>query len=238
MAQNDERFKVLNTKVNDYSYTRAHLIARKRNLSSVYEMLQMMVDTCIRYMDDRHNLTEEMERAMSIFEHMDGWRDALNLADPTAEKEVGEAIYFLIDPSGKKHGTRAVLVSRPFFGNWTQDCNIQHILERVVCLMTPERYRRLRMLAVDMHCTSLLDLIDHLITQHTKENDLAEIRKGFEDCNRSEWGKIPKEDGPYKRKQSKQLDMFAEEEEKKKRSEQARQCLEDNMDFRPLYEEW
>ena len=65
-------------------------LERKKGIST-YIILQMMPDCAIQYMDDRHNLTAEMEKVMSIFEHMEGWRDALNLADTSANKIIGEA---------------------------------------------------------------------------------------------------------------------------------------------------
>ena len=62
-------------------------LSEKKGLS-IYELLQMMCDTALRYMDESHNLTPEMEKAMSIFEHMEGWKNALNLADPTVKKKI------------------------------------------------------------------------------------------------------------------------------------------------------
>ena len=181
----EENYRMLQTKVSPETYARAKSIERKKGIS-IYRIIQMMVDTIVRYMDDRHNLTPEIEKAMSLFEHLYGWRDALNLADPTVDKEVGEAIYFLYDPEGKQKGTRAVHVTKPFFGNWTQDENVQHLLERFVCLVFPERYRRLRALAVEEGCSSLLELIDHLIDTHSQDSDTREFREQFEDAARAE----------------------------------------------------
>ena len=165
-------------------------IAKKKGISE-YGLVQMVIDTLVRYMDDRHNLTPEMEQAMAIFEHMEGWRDAMNHADPTTRRIIGEAIYFLFDEDGKKKGCRAVHVTKPFFGNWSEDMNIQHILERCICLIMPERYRRLRQLAVDMQCNSLLELFDKLIDHHSKDSDVATFRELFEDADRSEFGVKP-----------------------------------------------
>ena len=160
----------------------------KKGLST-YIILQMMLDCAIRYMDDRHNLTAEMEKVMSIFEHMEGWRDALNLADPSAKKIIGEAIYFLFDEEGKRKGARAVHVTRPFFGNWTEDENIEHIMNRVFALLIPERYNRIQQLKADIGCASTIDFIDYIIDRFGKEADVAEIRRTFEDAARAENGR-------------------------------------------------
>lgn len=201
MAQdNNENYKVVATKVSNYIRERMQALLKQRGLSE-YEMLQMVYETIVRYMDDRHNLTPEMERAMFIFEHLNGWANAFNLADPTVEPEIVSATYYMGDPS--KIGVHAVHVERPMLKElseeWMQTINVQDILEQTICLLMPERYKRLRQLAVDMDCTSILELIDTLIDEHSKDSDIAEVRQGFEDANRSDFGKTPA-DAPYKRK--------------------------------------
>ena len=188
MAQENGKYEMLQTKVSPEAYRRMKSIERKKGITD-YGLIQMVVDTLIRYMDDRHNLTPEMEQAMSIFEHMEGWCDALNLADPTVKKVVGEAIYFLFDEDGKRKGCRGVHVVKPFFGNWTEDANIQHIIERVFSLLIPERYRRLRLLAAELGCSSQLELLDYFIDHFSSEADVAELRRTFEDADRAENGK-------------------------------------------------
>ena len=71
MQDKRKGYEPVATKISSQAYDRLNKIARKKGLS-VYELIQMVCDTLIRYMDDRHNLTPEMERAMSIFEHMIG----------------------------------------------------------------------------------------------------------------------------------------------------------------------
>lgn len=188
--QQTQGYKVVGTKIEDHAYITFRKICRKLGIKP-YEWLQMAVGVCIRYCDDRHNLTQEMELAMSLFEHMIGWKDALNIADPTVNKEISDAIYFLIDPEGKKKGTYPVMVQKPFFGCWSETSNIQQIVERFLCLTLPERYMRLRLLAVEQGCSSILQLLDRLIDHHSKDSDVAHIRSEFEDADRSEWGTKP-----------------------------------------------
>ena len=183
-------------------------IAKMKGITA-NELGGMVYDTLVRYMSSSHNLTPEMEQAMSIFEHLSGWKDALNFSDPTVTKEIGEATYFLYDSTGKNHGTRAVHVTRPWIGDWEQTENIQLIFEREVCLLMPERYQRLRSLAVDQGCMSLLQLIDKLLDFHGADDDVREFRQQFEDANRSEFGRQPHE-APYRRKHYKNPDTFSE----------------------------
>lgn len=182
----EKKYVVVATKVSPDANSRLEALAASKELTK-YELIQMVCDTLIRYMDDRHNLTAEMEQAMSIFEHMTGWKNAFNLADPTTDPQVEEATYYLVS-SGKK-GFRAVHVTRPFMGDWQEDANIQRIIERTINLITPERYMRLRRLAVDFECSSLLELMDKLIDMHSDDVDLHEFRKTFEDANRTDNGK-------------------------------------------------
>lgn len=188
MKVNDEgHFIPIATKIAPYAYERFKRLCKAKGISE-YAVGQMAFDAIIRYMDDAHNLTPEMERMMLVFEHMIGWENALNICDPATEKEIGEAIYFLYDANGKKKGTRAVHVKRPFFGNWEQDVNVQHIIERCISLLFPERYKRLRQLAPELKCTSILDILDYMISYHSKEADDAAIRKEFEDAARHDFG--------------------------------------------------
>lgn len=254
--KDSEDYRVINTKVSPDSYERLRRLAAKKK-TTVYQLVQMVCDTLIRYMDDRHNLTPEMEQAMSVFEHMEGWKDSLSLTEPNSHAEISEATYYFTDTTGKKKGARAVHVSIPFFSQWTQCENIQTILERTLCLLMPHRYMRLRSLAVDMDCSSILELIDTLIVHHAKEADVAFIRSQFEDADRSDFGEKPKADGPYKRKPTQSLLNFEENQKKKsygekadeyladlerraqeEKNEESRRWLNDNMEGKPHGYDW
>jgi hypothetical protein len=214
-------------------------ICRKKGIKP-YKAMQMMVDSFVRYTDDQHNLSEEMERLMSVFEHMAGWKEAFNLAEVNVDRQIDEAVYFLTSPERK--GARAIMVHRPYFGNWTETANVQSILERVIELLIPEQYRRLRALAVDMDCNSILELINRMVDAHTLEQFNAELRKDFEDCNRSEYGKPIEYGERTKRKHRKGVDMFEQqpikftEVDKQTAAEEAGREMEE--DFRPFGQEW
>lgn len=182
--QQTEKYKVINTKLSPEAYDKFYRLADKLKMKP-YEMLQMCVDTLIRYMDDRYNLTPEMEKLMAVFEDMTGWRQAFNLADPYAKPQIDESTYYL-SSNGKK-GTRAVHVERPFFGNFKQTCNVPQIFDRTIELLVPNLYRRLRMLCVEMDCGSVLELLQTMVDAQTiRDLNHEEIRKQFEDCNRAD----------------------------------------------------
>jgi len=218
----NEKYVVLNTKAHPDVARRIKRLARKRGMS-VYELLQVILDTIVRYMDDRHNLSEDMGKAMSVFEHLEGWKDALNLADPHATKDIGEALYILYDPTGKKKGARAIMVERPMFGKWQQTANVIDIVERVLEVLLPDHYRRLKRMAESMDCQSIVELLTTLIDANDIVHlDDEEIRKDFEDCNRSDYGysansswygrEVIDYDNPPRKRRPKTMDMFDKED--------------------------
>lgn len=195
------KYKMMGTKVSEQTKERIQTLAKLKGISP-YRLMQLMCDTIVRYMDDRHNLSPEMEEAMNIFEHLEGWEQAFNLCDYTARPKVREATYYLTDDT-KGTNARAVHIEHNAEGV-TQTYNTQTIFERAVCLLTPMRYRRMRLLALDMGCSSLLQLLDLMIDAHTDAEDIEELHRMFCDNDRNERGKRPAE-APYKRKHRKGL---------------------------------
>ena len=236
-AQHDDRYVALATKVRRSSAILFNRLCKKKGLNK-YKVIQMFVDVWIRYTDDRHNLSQEMAVLMSLFEHGVGWKDAFNLADPTAEPSIEQAVYILT--AKEQHGARAVMVSRPFFGNWSETFNLQNIMERTVEVLVPELYRRLRTLAIDMDCNSILELLFRLADEHSNDADMKSIRQEFEDARRHDFGKEVEFGQRTKRVPHSDPDIFAQQEAKRveRKAQQASEYLNKNMDFRPFGGEW
>lgn len=161
---------------------------------TIYELIQMVCDTLIRYMDDKHNLSEEMERAMSIFEHMNGWADALNLADPTVQKEIAQAVYIFsevesVDKKKRKKGFRAVMVNKPWIGDWYETANVMDIFERIFNICMPELYMKLFRARIILECETVSEVINRLCDAEVIEQMNADYRRDFEDANRTDGGK-------------------------------------------------
>lgn len=186
MEEQKRNYVQITTKLNPETFKRVQELCARKKLKP-YKMLQNMVDTIVRYMDDRHNLTPELEEVMRIFEHMEGWDKTVLWTDWDKKAEISEATYYL--RSEDKQGVRAVHVERPFFGAWSENKNIQHILERTFCLLIPNRYKQLRQIAVERQCSSILQLIDQICNELQTEQDARELRKPFEENNMSEHGR-------------------------------------------------
>ena len=210
MKQDDEgKFVTVAGKVSTWCYGRLSRILRKRGLN-IYQMIQNFCDSIVRNMDDKHNLTPESEKIMATFEHMIGWEDNFNLADPNVQPEVSEATYYLTDEDGKK-GVRVMHVEKPFFGRWTQNFNIQQILERFMCLTFPGLYRRLRFIAVCRQCASIFELLTEIVAELEEEEKKKELLEDFEDADRGDWGQKPHEH-PYRRRYEKSEDTLFKED--------------------------
>lgn len=194
----------ITTKLSPEAYKRLRELCAKKQMKP-YTMLQNMCDVVIRYMDDKHNLSPAIEEMMRIFEHMEGWHNCFNWGDYQAKPEVGEATYFLQNPG--QPGTRAVHVTKPFCGQWTEDRNIQHIVERTICLLLPNRYKQLRQMAVDLNCTNLLELLDKICMEHVKEEDAKALRAPFENNDLSEQGRKRWEER-YKRHKNQNIEKI------------------------------
>ena len=209
MKDDEGKFVTVAGKVSTWCYGRLSRILRKRGLN-IYQMIQNFCDSIVRNMDDRHNLTPESEKIMATFEHMIGWEDNFNLGDPNVKPEVSEATYYLTDEDGKK-GVRVMHVEKPFFGQWTQNFNIQQILERFMCLTFPQLYKRMRFIAVCRQCASIFELLTEIVAELEEEEKKKELLEDFEDANRGDWGQKPHEH-PYRRRHEKSDDTLFKEE--------------------------
>ena len=152
------------TKVNDYVKERLGRLCAKKGFTE-YELLQMMCDCAVRYMDDAHNLSADMEQLMVTFEHMNGWADAFNLADPTVGREIGEAFYGTKDPSGKKHGQRCHWVYKPYFGDWQQSENVVNIFITASMDFRVENVSKVKEIDAD-HARKLIEQVESRRAQY------------------------------------------------------------------------
>ena len=200
MAKDEGNFVSVAGKISTWSYGRIMRILKLKGLN-IYQMIQNFCDTIIRYMDDKHNRTPDVEKAMNMFEGMIGWENNFNLCDPNTKPEISEATYYLSDftKDKAKKGVRVVHVERPLMDKWTQTFNVQQILERFMCLTFPSLYRRLRFIAVCRECTSILELLIDIVGELEREEDKKELLRDFEDADRGDFGQKPNEGQPYKR---------------------------------------
>jgi hypothetical protein len=120
---------------------------------------------------------------------MVGWADALNLADPTVQKEIAQAVYIFQDANGEKKGFRAVMVDKPFMGQWTEDQNVMDIFERIFNICMPELYMKLFRARIILGCERVSEVINMLADAEVIMHLNGELRQEFEDASRMDNGK-------------------------------------------------
>jgi hypothetical protein len=120
---------------------------------------------------------------------MVGWADALNLADPTVNKEVAQAVYIFQDADGQKKGFRATMVNKPFMGIWEEDSNVMHIFERIFNICMPELYMKLFRARILLECETVSEVINMLCDAQIIEQLNAGYRQDFEEAARTDSGK-------------------------------------------------
>lgn len=165
-----ERFVTVSTKITNESAEILNRIAKSRGIQ-VYELLQLMCQVLVRSTSDRHNLSDEISRLLTLFHSEPGWKNAYNICNPTAESEVAQEVVILQQP-GKK-GFGAVMVDKPYMGQWTQTMCVDDIVERIIEVCMPGVYRRIRRLSISMECESITDLLITL----TDAREIAELEE-------------------------------------------------------------
>lgn len=183
---------VVNTKVTLEAYARLKAICKKYGFT-LYDLLQMLLDCMIRYMDEYHNLSEDLRRIIRMFEDMPGWKKAFRLTEPMDDAEIMEAFYVLRHPRGKG-AARIVHVIRPVLDGddlgWLATYNIQTSFERFVEVINGSFYRHLRMLSVELGNESTLDTIQTIVNYYKENPNDEEIRQIFADNDWHEGAKM------------------------------------------------
>ncbi len=174
----------LQTKVSSEVYARLEAICETYGFS-IFQMLRMLSDCIVRFMDDSHNLSENLLRIIRMFENIPGWKKSICLAEGVQDMEIVEAIYIMREKG--YNGYRLVMVERPMMNGdedgWNCTYNIQRIFERFIETTNPSLYRQLRSVAVDLELDSLYDLVSSLSSIFYDNPDTIELRRQFENID-------------------------------------------------------
>lgn len=167
------------TKVSPEAAARLKNICVKRDIT-LYDMLQMMCDCMLRYMDSAHNLTQELNQLMAIFDGMNNWDNSISLAEPMDQKRIIEAFYILAEIG--KQGHRVVHVKGDANNLFREESyNMVEALEMFVCEAFPTLYRKARLAGVALDTNSVFETMYKLIDEAIIDSEEAENRKQFED---------------------------------------------------------
>ena len=170
---------------------------------SINILVKLLAETFLRNADKEHNISENLMKAIRLFENIPGWKKSVCLSDGIDGMEITEAFYVLKQP--KKTGSRVVHVTMPLLKNdedgWTENFNIQQQLERFMELTNESLYKHLRCLSTDLGTVSLLDTIHTIANLYRENPDEGELRLQFES---NDWvkGAQAHRDTAFKRRNS------------------------------------
>ena len=139
--ENKEKFVIIPTKVHPAVAEAIGMLAAKAG-SSPYKLIQLVCDFLLRSMSAELNLSDDINKLLTLFHLEQGWKDQFCMADPSVDMEVAQEILILQQPGRKGFG--CVMVDRPFMGTWTQTSCVDDIIMRVLEVCMPGIYKRLR----------------------------------------------------------------------------------------------
>ena len=163
----------------------------------------MLIDIIIRYMDDRHNLSTEIERVITLFDDFPLKRKMLCIADSMDNLEAITAVYIL--GSRSRQGQKAVLIERDAFDRLTEDWNTSHIIDKVMNVCCPSLYKKLRIKASALHVDTVFAVIEYNMHIAETEDDMTALRDEFEDCRRTDFGQTPADPVVKSKRQRKRM---------------------------------
>lgn len=191
-------YKVMATKISPEAAVHFEALCQRIGVRP-YRLVQSVISSALRFMDDVHQLDYDLERLMLMFfSNIKDIENGYNLADFNTRQRITESILFIGDEKNPV-GYQSVMVEEPFMGDAQCDWNVMHQLEAFVCKVMPEWYRRLRQLGVELGTSNIYETIQRLIADALKvDRDAETLRELFRDNDRSDYGVKPV-DAPYKR---------------------------------------
>ena len=167
-----EGYELLQTKVSTKAAERLNRIARNRG-TTTYGLIQLVCQFLIRTASGDYNLSDEINRLLTLFHLEPGWKDAYNSCDPTADTEIAQEILILQQPG--RRGFGAVMVNKPFMGAWTETECVDDIIERIIEVCAPGVHKRLKRLCEIHESESILELLVLLQADNIMSNGRAMV---------------------------------------------------------------
>lgn len=173
-----DNYVLLQTKVKRREAERLERIAKGRG-TNIYGLLQLMCQFIVRTASGEYNLSDDINRLITLFHLEPGWKDAYNSCDPTADTEIAQEVLILQQPG--RRGFGAVMVNKPFMGQWTETECVDDIIDRVIEVCAPGIWKRVHCLMKQMECESIIDLLvtitDSRIIYELEEANRREIQQ-------------------------------------------------------------
>ena len=153
----NEKYVLIPTKVHPATAEAIGMLAAKAG-SSPYKLIQLACDFLLRTMSGDLNLSDDINKLITLFHLEPGWKDQFCLSDPAAETEIAQEILILQQPGHKGFG--CIMVDKPFMGTWTQTTCVETIINTLLNVTVPGIYKRLRKcIALQTDCETIVDLL-------------------------------------------------------------------------------
>jgi len=178
---------------------------------TIYDFLQLCLDVVIRLRAaDREPVSEELARAIRLFDNLRSCRDHITLCDDPQKMQVLHAFYLLGERG--KAGRRMVGVGEEMCGTREVDYNIQRQFEQIAEVLLPDAYyRKLRLLGVEYDTNSLYETLLAIIDDHIIDQDTDELHRLFSDNRRSDYGRRTDTDTRYQQKRTPSMERYEQQ---------------------------
>ena len=138
-----------------------------------------MCQFIVRTASGEYNLSDDINRLLTLFHLEPGWKEAYNSCDPTSDTEIAQEILILQKPG--RRGFGAIMVNKPFMGQWTETECVDDIIDRVIEVCAPGVWKRVHCLMEQMETESIIDLLvtitDSRIIYELEEANRREIQQ-------------------------------------------------------------
>lgn len=163
-----------------------------------YHLLQGFIACVVRASADWHRKTPAMERLLNMIDLDVSWQKAINLCAPNLELDLSQLV--MIVEAKDMEGFRAVMLNKPYMEECTQTENANMIFDRVLEVIYPKTYRRIRKLSAVMNIENRRNLLEALIDSQIDILEDRADREAMEGVNdfaennrRVEYGKRTKQ---------------------------------------------
>ena len=205
--EQDKRTILIQTRATKEEFALFSNLAKRVGLNA-YTFLRNIIDCMIRYSDDRHALSPDLENIIRIFENFQGW-SSLSTICGTGKKRVMKCVYLIVELDNEKtdngqkvkNGLVPVLVDNPME---EATYNKHIILEEIIKAVSIKLYTRLKEVGKELETPTMYETIMQLCEMFREDPDAAYIREMFSDCRRDAFGKDWREQQRYIRHNNKQ----------------------------------
>jgi len=182
----DNKSIIISTKVTPNAANKFNAAAERMGMNSGYELVQLVIDCLLRYIDAPSHATNELKRMMQIFDDFTYSTGRLRLTNAPigSDSQITKAIYFV--RNAQKKYEYLVKVDKPFMGNANEDYNVQTMFKDFLSCAFPRQWAKLTDIARAIGTDNELEAFQYLLDEDapTMTQDEATYTELFADTQR------------------------------------------------------